>query len=228
MIEIATAINSLLLQARTSDRVVEVPVSELQSLFESSVALFNDLLGEAREKRLIGKREAAELLTSARSSIDSEKSPIQKLILLHAYIRKAYKPLRDAIERRPAANAAETIIQAATKIKLRALMLFEHVKAIATEENRKKDFAFSSPDARLLLAGKEGAAPSRRDTIRAMERAEKLFPALRCEHTPGDGRQTMRFLIRIDDLNYGEIIKEDRKRDGWQRFKMTEVLPFMS
>jgi len=228
MIETATAINSLPLQARAHDKVVEVPVSELQSLFDSSVALFNDILGDAREERLIGKRESAELLVSARASIDAEKSPIQKLILLHAYIRKAYKPLRDAIERRPAANATERIIQASTKIKLRATMLFEHVKTIATRENRKKDFAFSSPDVRLFLAGKEGVAPSRRDAIRAMEKAESLFPALKCEHTPNDGRQTMRIIAKIDDLDYCKIIKEDRERDGWQRFKMTEVLPFMS
>ena len=107
-----------------------------------------------------------------------------------------------AISRRPAANATEKIIQASTKIKLRAMMLFEHVKTIAKSENRKKDFVFGSPDVRTFLAGKEGQAPSRRDAIRAMEKAESLFPALRCEHTPNDGRQTMRIIAKVDDLDH--------------------------
>jgi hypothetical protein len=211
-----------------SDDILEFPLSELQALFNSSVALFNDILDLTREERLLDKKDSAELLINAQNAIKAEKSPVQKLILLNAYIRKAFKPIKEAISRRPAANAAERIIQASTKIKLRAVMLYEHVKTIAKGENRKKDFAFGSPDVRLFLAGKEGVAPSRRDAIRAMEKAEKLFPALKCEHTPNDGRATMRLLAKVDDLDYCEIIKEDRKRDDWQRFRMSEVLPFMS
>ncbi len=210
------------------DPILEIPLSELQALSNSAVALFNDILDIAREERLIDKKDSAELLINAQNIIKNEKSPIQKLILLNAYIRKAFKPIREAISRRPAANAAERIIQASTKIKLRAVMLYEHVKTIAKGENRKRDFAFSSPDVRTFLAGKEGQAPSRRDAIRAMEKAEKLFPALKCEHTPNDGRATMRLITKVDDLDYCTIIKEDRERDDWQRFRMTEVLPFMS
>ena len=210
------------------DPILEIPLSELQALSNSAVALFNDILDIAREERLIDKKDSTELLINAQNIIKNEKSPIQKLILLNVYIRKAFKPIREAISRRPAANAAERIIQASTKIKLRAVMLYEHVKTIAKGENRKKDFAFSSPDVRLFLAGKEGQAPSRRDAIRAMEKAEHLFPALKCEHTPNDGRATMRLVAKVDDLDYCTIIKEDRERDGWQRFRMGEVLPFMS
>ena len=210
------------------DPILEIPLSELQALYNSSVALFNDILDFAREERLLDKKDSAELLINAQNSIKIEKSPIQKLVLLNAYIRQVFKPIREAISRRPAANAAERIIQASTKIKLRALMLYEHVKTIAKSENRKKDFAFGSPDIRLFLAGKEGQAPSRRDAIRAMEKAERLFPALKCEHTPNDGRATMRIVAKIDDLDYCEIIKGDRERDNWQRFRMTEVLPFMN
>ena len=211
-----------------TDEIVEIPVSELQALYNSSVSLFNDILDIAREERLLGKKDSAEMLISAQNTIKNEKSPIQKLILLNAYIRKAFKPIREAISRRPAANATETIIQASTKIKLRAMMLYEHVKTIAKGENRKKDFAFGSPDVRTFLAGKEGQAPSRRDAIRAMEKAESLFPALRCEHTPNDGRQTMRIIAKVDDLDYCNIIEEDCERNKWQRFRMTEVLPFMN
>ena len=210
------------------DPILEIPLSELQALSNSAVALFNDILDIAREERLIDKKDSTELLINAQNIIKNEKSPIQKLILLNVYIRKAFKPIREAISRRPAANAAERIIQASTKIKLRAVMLYEHVKTIAKGENRKKDFAFSSPDVRLFLAGKEGQAPSRRDAIRAMEKAEHLFPALKCEHTPNDGRATMRLVAKVDDLDYCTIIKDDRERDNWQRFRMGEVLPFMS
>ena len=210
------------------DPILEVPLSELQALYNSSVALFNDILDFAREERLLDKKDSAELLINAQNSTKIEKSPIQKLFLLNVYIRQAFKPIREAISRRPAANAAERIIQASTKIRLRAMMLYEHVRTIAKSENRKKDFAFGSPDVRLFFAGKEGQAPSRRDAIRAMEKAERLFPALKCEHTPNDGRATMRIIARVEDLDYCTIIKEDRERDNWQRFRMTEVLPFMN
>jgi hypothetical protein len=38
----------------------------------------------------------------------------------------------------------------------------------------------------------------------------------------------MRLVAKVDDLDYCTIIKEDRERDKWQRFRMTEVLPFMN
>ena len=210
------------------DTIIEIPLSEYQAVLSSAVELFNGILDLAREERLLGKKESAELLIKAQTSIKNEKSPIQKLNLLNAYIKKAFIPIKEAISRRPAANATERIIQASTKIKLRAVMLYEHVKTIAKIENRKKDFAFGSPDIRLFLAGKEGQAPSRRDAIRAMEKAEKLFPSLRCEHTPNDGRATMRIVACVEDLDYCTYIKEDHERDNWQRFRMTEVLPFLN
>ena len=166
MSEIASArINSFASTATRADNVppddpiLEIPLSELQALFNSSVALFNDILDIAREERLLDKKDSAELLINAQNTIKNEKSPIQKLILLNAYIRKAFKPIREAISRRPAANATERIIQASTKIKLRAVMLYEHVKTIAKGENRKKDFAFSSPDVRTLPSRQRRPGP---------------------------------------------------------------------
>lgn len=206
------------------DPILEIPASELQALYNTSVDLFNDILDIAREENLLDKKESAEMLISAQNTIKNEKSPVQKLILLNVYIRKAFRPIREAISRRPALNATERIIQASTKIKLRAVMLFEHITTIAKDENRKKDFAFSSPDVRTFLAGKEGQAPSRRDAIRAMKKAESLFPAIKCEHTPNDGRATMRLIAKIDDLDYCNFGNDDRKSDNWQRFRMTEVL----
>ena len=163
----------------SEDPVLEIPVSEFMAVLNSTVELFNDILDIAREERLIEKRKGAELLIKAQTAIMNEKSPIQKLNLLVAYTKMALVPIKEGLKRRPAANATERIIQASTKVKLRAMMLYEHIKTVANGEvgeKRKKDFALGSPDIRLFLAGKEGQAPSRRDAIRAMEKAEKLFP----------------------------------------------------
>jgi hypothetical protein len=47
-----------------------------------------------------------------------------------------------------------------------------------------------------------------------MKRAEVLWPALRCDHRPNDGRQTMRLTIKRTDLG---ISPEFGYRDLWQR-----------
>lgn len=59
------------------DPTLEIPLSELQALFNSSVALFNDILDIAREERLIDKKDSAELLINAQNTIKKEKSPIE-------------------------------------------------------------------------------------------------------------------------------------------------------
>ena len=79
-----------------TDEIVEIPVSELQALYNSSVSLFNDILDIAREERLLDKKDSAEMLISAQNTIKNEKSPIQKLILLNAY---SYKRLSSPSER---------------------------------------------------------------------------------------------------------------------------------
>jgi len=227
MIEVAKAISILPAETPNED-IIEIPLSEFRSIINASVELFNMCVDLIREENLIDKKESRELLINAQNAVKNEKSPAQKVILLNVYIKKAFKPIKEVIERRPAANAPERVIQATTKIKLRALMLYEHIKTIAKAEERVKDFAVNSRDVRTLLAGKEGQAPSRRDAIRAMIKAERLFPALKCGHTPNDGRQTMRLIARVDDLDYCNYIKEDIERDKWQRFRMDEVLPFLN
>jgi len=87
----------------------------------------------------------------------------------------------------------------------------------------KKEIAFNSGQARDFLAGREGRPPSRRDTIRALRRAEKLCPALICGHTPGDGRQTMRLTGKAEDLQDSRIIQEGPDRDRRQRLRMEEA-----
>jgi len=57
-----------------------------------------------------------------------------------------------------------------------------------------------SQQARILFSGASDEPVSRKETIRAMKRAEALWPALRCGHRPNDGRQTMRLTIKRTDL----------------------------
>jgi hypothetical protein len=217
--------------ASPEDPIIEIPHSELIAIFNESIELFNSCLDLIREQKLMNKKDSAKLLIHAEESIKNEKSPVSKLILLNAFIKKALKPIKDTIRSRPTTHNSENIIQASTKIKLRAVMLYDHIKSLAKggkESTRKKDFAFDSRDVRTLLAGKEGQAPSRRDAIRAMLKAERIYPALRCEHTPGDGRQTMRLIINVNDINYFSIIKDEVERSNWQRFRTSEVLPFIN
>ena len=55
---------------------------------------------------------------------------------------------------------------------------------------------------------------SRKETIRAMKRAEALWPALNCGHRPNDGRQTTRLTAKVEELKDVPIIGY---RDLWQR-----------
>ena len=74
------------------DPILEIPASELQALYNSSVALFNDILDIAREERLLDKKDSAEMLINAQNTIKNEKSPVQKLILLNVFIKKLSSP----------------------------------------------------------------------------------------------------------------------------------------
>ena len=75
-------------------------------------------------------------------------------------------------------------------------------------------YGLDSQQARILFSGAGGEPVSRKETIRAMKRAEALWPALRCAHRPNDGRQTMRLTIKRTDLG---ISPEFVYCDLWQR-----------
>ena len=55
------------------DPILEIHASELQALYNSSVALFNDILDIAREERLLDKKDSAELLINAQNTIKKER-----------------------------------------------------------------------------------------------------------------------------------------------------------
>jgi len=59
-----------------------------------------------------------------------------------------------------------------TKIMARAVQIVEYVKTIAQEEPKRKEIALDSQQARILFSGAGGEPVSRKETIRAMRRAE--------------------------------------------------------
>ncbi len=198
---------------------VEIPLSELQGFFNELIHTFNALNDLLKDQGILRGRELAELNTRANQSVKATKSPVEKLLLLNAHIRQQISHVRKALQARPPASSTDqgVIRQAISKIQLRALAIVEHVKVLA---EGKEKIAFNSGQARDYLAGREGKPPSRRDTIRAFKRAEKICPALACDHTPNDGRQTTRLTAKAEDLKVSEIIKEDKDRTTRQRSRM--------
>jgi len=198
---------------------IELPVSELQGFYEELIQTYNALAEVLQDHGIMRGRELAEMSTKHNRAVKAEKSPIGKLFLLNAFIRQQIRHISEALKTRPPASPTEEgkIRQAITKIQLRAMAIVEHVKVIA---EGKKEVAFNSCQARAFLAGREGRPPSRRDTIRALRRAEKLCPALICGHTPNDGRQTMRLTARAQDLQVSGLIGEAMDCDRRQRLSM--------
>lgn len=205
-----------------TDEILEIPVSELQALSRDLIQVYDTLNEILKDAGILRGRELAEMNTKASSAVKAEKSPIGKLIVLSAYIKQEIRHIHNAFKTRPACAPTEEgkIRQAITKIQLRASAIVEHVKTIA---QGKKEIAFTSCQARDFLSGREGKPPSRRDTIRALKRAEKICPALACDHTPNDGRQTTRLTATVEDLKQSDIIKVERDCDTRQRSRMDEL-----
>jgi len=205
-----------------TDEILEIPVSELQALFTDLIQVYDTLNEVLKDAGILRGRELAEINTKASSAVKAEKSPFGKLIILNAYIKQEIKHIHNALKTRPASAPTEEgkIRQAITKIQLRASAIVEHVKTIA---QGRKEVAFNSSQARDFLSGREGKPPSRRDTIRALKRAEKICPTLACDHTPNDGRQTTRLTAIVEDLKQSNIIKVERDCDTRQRSRMDEL-----
>jgi hypothetical protein len=93
------------------------------------------------------------------------------------------------------------VVQVCSKVMARAVQIIDYIKTYGNDEpTGKRDISLDSKQARLLFKGADKEAVSRRDTIRAMKRAEALWPALTCANRPNDGRQTMRLTIPREDL----------------------------
>ena len=155
-----------------SEETIEIPVSELQALFEDMIQVYDTLNEVLKEAGILRGRELAEMNVKASRAVKQEKSPIGKLAILNAYIKQEIKHIHDALKARPPLAPAEEgrIRQAVTKIQLRASAIVEHIKTIA---QGKREISFNSSQARDFLSGREGIPPSRRDTIRGSEESRK-------------------------------------------------------
>ncbi len=219
MIGGATAINSFASHATQVDSappddfVLEIPVSEFQAILEDLVLIHNQIAEAIRDAGLIRGHPLAKLTEDHAKALKAEKSPTTKLLLLNAYIKQLFVKIRDALNTRP--EESGKAIQVVSKIMARAVKIIDYIKTTVQDDPfRRKEISFDSQQARILFSGAGGEPVSRRDTIRAMRKAEKLWPALNCGHRPGDGRQTMRLIGEVECLKDSPIIGY---RDLWQR-----------
>jgi hypothetical protein len=217
-VRLAESINSFAPRASQTDfeppdDILEIPASELQGLLNELLLTHNKMAELVRDAGILRGRELARLTESHNQAIKAERSPITKLLLLNAYIRQFLTKIREAIKNRP--QEGGKIVQVCSKIAARAIQIIDYIKTYGADDPRgKRDIALDSQQARILFSGAGGEPVSRKETIRAMKRAEALWPALQCGHRPNDGRQTMRLTIDRKDLN---ISPEFEYRSMWQR-----------
>jgi hypothetical protein len=196
-----------------NDPIFEIPFSELQGLLNEMVLTYNQIAETLRDAGILRGRELSKMVTRASDSLKATRSPIEKLQLINAYVRQLLTKIREALKSRPAEGGK--VVQVCSKIMARAVQIIDYIKTYGEDDPRgKRDVALDSGQTRLLFSGKTDEPVSRRDTIRAMKRAEVLWPALKCGHRPNDGRQTMRLTIDRKDLG---ISPEIGYRDLWQR-----------
>jgi hypothetical protein len=195
------------------DPILEIPLSEFQNILKDLVLIYNQMAEATRDAGIIRGRELARLTEDHSRALKAERSPITKLLRLNAYCKQLLTKIREALKNRPADGGK--IIQVASKIQARAIQIVNYIKTtIQDDPLRRKEIALDSQQARILFSGAGGELVSRKETIRAMKRAEALWPALRCGHRPYDGRQTTRLTAMVEELQDCSILGH---RGLWQR-----------
>jgi len=195
------------------DPILEVPLSEFKHVLEDLVSVYNQIAETIRNAGILRGRNLARLTEDHSRAIKAEKLPTGKILLLNAYIKQLLSKVRGAMKNK--ASEAGKVVQVCSKVMARAVQIIDYVKTTLQEDpQRRKEITFDSQQARILFSGAGGEPVSRKETIRAMQRAEKLWPALACGHKPNDGRQTMRLTAKTEDLQDTPIIDY---RDLWQR-----------
>lgn len=180
------------------DSILEIPVSELEMVLREATDFFNQTAALVQEAGILRGRELARWIAKASASLKATGSPTEKFMLIFAYLRQLLAKLRDALKARP--QEGSKVIQVCSKIQARAIQIIDYIKVTIQDAPGRKEIGIDSQQARILFSGAGGEPVSRKETIRAMRRAEILWPALRCGHRPNDGRQTTRLTARVDDL----------------------------
>ncbi len=201
-----------------ADAILEIPASELEMVLKEAVDFFNQTAALVEEAGVLRGRELARWIGKASASLEAIGSPTEKLMLIFAYLRQLLTKLREALKARPQERGK--VIQVCSKIQARAIQIIDYIKTTVEEGPKRKEIALDSQQARILFSGAGGEPVSRKETIRAMRRAEVLWPALRCGHRPNDGRQTTRLTAKVDDL------QDAPHCDQWQRSGRRIALSF--
>ena len=195
------------------DPILEIPLSEFQGLLDEMVLTHNQIAEMIRDAGILRGRELSKMVTRTSDSLKVTRSPMEKLQLLNAYIRQLLVKVREALKNQP--EEGGKVIKVLSKIQARAIQIVDYIKtSIQDDPLRRKEIALDSQQARILFSGAGGEPVSRKETIRAMRRAEALWPALNCGHRPGDGRLTTRLTAKVEELKDAPIIGY---RDLWQR-----------
>jgi hypothetical protein len=195
----------------SDDPILEIPLSELQGLLNEMTLTYNQVAVTISDAGILRGRELSKVTSKANNSLKATHSPVEKLQLINAYIRQLLTKIRDTLKSRPAEGPK--IVQVLSKIQARAIQIVDYIKT-TVQDGSRKEIALDSQQARLIFSGAGGEHVSRKETIRAMRRAEALWPALRCGHRPNDGRQTTRLTAKVEELQDVPIIGY---RDIWQR-----------
>ena len=191
---------------KADESILEIPLADLQGLISEMVETYNSLVDLVKDSGILRGRDLGRLTVKANESLMAALSPIDKMLLLNAFIRQLLSRLKTQIKAQP--RQAGRIVQVVSKIQARAIKIVDYIQARA---EGRKEISLNSHEARTMLAG-SGEHVSRKECIRAMRRAETLCPALECGHRPGDGRQTMRLTGLTKDLLDCDI---------WQRSGLT-------
>lgn len=203
--------------SQSEDPLLEIPASELELVLKEATDFFNQVAGLMEEAGILRGRELSRFITRASDSLKATRSPTEKLLLIFAYLKQLLAKLREALKSRP--QDGGKVVQVCSKIQARAIQIIDYLKVTIQEGPHRKEIALDSQQARILFAGTSSEQVSRKETIRAMRRAEVLWPALRCGHRPNDGRQTTRLTAKVDDL-------KDVHCDLWQRSGRRIALSF--
>ncbi len=206
------------MQPLMDDPILEIPASELELVLREATDFFNQTATLVEEAGVLRGRELARWIGKASASLEAIGSPTEKLMLIFAYLRQLLTKLREALKARPQERGK--VIQVCSKIQARAIQIIDYIKTTVEEGPKRKEIALDSQQARILISGAGGEPVSRKETIRAMRRAEVLWPALRCGHRPNDGRQTTRLTAKVDDL------QDAPHCDQWQRSGRRIALSF--
>jgi hypothetical protein len=190
------------------DPILEIPASELELVLREATDFFNQVASLVEEAGLLRGREFSRWIGKASASLKATGSPIEKLMLIFAYLKQLLAKLREGLKSREGGK----IVQVCSKIQARAIQIIDYIKVTIQETPQRKEIAIDSQQARILFSGAGGEPVSRKETIRAMRRAEVLCPALKCGHRPNDGRQTTRLIAKVEDLQ-----DTPHHCDQWQR-----------